>query len=403
MKNWSIVYDIVDKQRNADIVKRTASFLKEKWNRDAVKRDVLFFGISRTLPAVERSNLSKYTNKNAVFEKDTIHLLSSDAATHITRILGKDVSQYSVIQIDINGNISLLSGKTKEGVSYSEFHFGAGESSIIKMVMGIENVPDNALILIEELENGLHPLAVIRLVDYLLDVAIRKNVQIIFTTHSEYAIDPLPSEAIWAAIDGSAIQGKLDIKSLRSINGQVEARLVIYTEDEFSKRWVEAVLRSDKTIAMDAVEVFAMGGDGTAVKINRFHNVDPSSSTKSICFIDGDSKQNDNKEDYVYRLPGEAPEMYVFDEVVDIIDDCAGILAVRFMREYKDSTEVKNSILKISRENRDHHLIFSQIGENVGFIDEKTIVSAFLSTWCEKYKDTVSEILGKISEFLPRC
>lgn len=75
------------------------------------------------------------------------------------------------------------------------------------MVIGIENISDQGLVLIEEIENGLHPLATARLVDYLIDVANRKNVQVIFTTHSEYAIAPLPAEAVWAAVDGTAIQG----------------------------------------------------------------------------------------------------------------------------------------------------------------------------------------------------
>ena len=69
----------------------------------------------------------------------------------------------------------MLSGQTEGRKTYSEFHFGAGESSVIKMVMGIENAQDNSLILVEEIENGLHPLATLRLVDYLISVAERKN------------------------------------------------------------------------------------------------------------------------------------------------------------------------------------------------------------------------------------
>lgn len=402
MKNWSITYDLVDRSKNkTDVVKRTASFSREKWYRDAVHRDVRFFGISRTLPAVERKDLSRFTNKNVVFSSDKIHTLSPEAASHISKILGKDVSDYSVIQTDKFGNLTLLSGKTESGTSYSEFHFGAGESSIIKMVIGIENISDQGLVLIEEIENGLHPLATARLVDYLIDVANRKNVQVIFTTHSEYAIAPLPAEAVWAAVDGTAIQGKLDIHSLRSLTGNVSSKLVIYTEDSFAKKWVEAILRSDKAVAMDAINVYPMNGDGTAVKANKYHNLDPSNKVKSICIIDGDSKQKDDPSEGVFRLPGEAPELYVFDEVVDKIDTCSGMLAVRFMREFTDAPEIKQTILAISKTNRDHHLIFSQIGEAVGFVDESVIVNAFLLTWCSHYKDEVTALLDKIKNQLP--
>ena len=44
MKNWSIQYDMIDRERSKmDIIKRTASFSKEKWYRDTVSRPVLFF------------------------------------------------------------------------------------------------------------------------------------------------------------------------------------------------------------------------------------------------------------------------------------------------------------------------------------------------------------------------
>ena len=401
MRNWSISYDAIDRTKSKmDVVKRTASFSKEKWYRDALKRETLFFGVSRTLPAVERKDLSKFTNKNVVFKKNEIQVLGTEVAGHITKVLGKDVSAYTVIKPHHYGNITLLSGKTKGGKTYSEFHFGAGESSIIKMILGIENATPQSLVLIEEIENGLHPLATERLVEYLVDVADRKSVQIIFTTHSEYAIAPLPAKAVWAAIDGSAIQGKLDIRSLRSITGEINSELVVYVEDEFAKKWISAILRTDDSIALDAIEIYAMGGDGTAVKANKFHNADPSTSIKSICIIDGDSRQRDNEEERVFRLPGEAPELHVFDEIVDKLDECSAILAVRCMRGYKDANEVKETVLSVSRTNRDHHLVFGQIGEKIGFIDENIIENAFLSTWSEKYEEEAKEMIKKIKQYL---
>lgn len=403
MRNWSISYEAIDRTKNkTDVIKRTASFSKEKWYRDALKRETLFFGVSRTLPAVERSDLSKFANKNAVFSESEIKVLGEEAAEHITKVLGKDVSKYTIIKPDNHGNITLLSGKTMEGKNYSEFHFGAGESSIIKMILGIEKATSQSLVLIEEIENGLHPLATERLVEYLLDVADRKSIQVIFTTHSEYAIAPLPSNAIWAALNGSAIQGKLDIHSLRSITGEINSELVIYVEDEFAKKWVEAILRTDNSIALDAIEIYAMGGDGTAVKANKYHNMDPSSLVTSICIIDGDSKQTESDIEKVFRLPGEAPELKVFDEIVDKIDESSGLLAVRCMRKFDEANWVKEVILSVSNTNRDHHLIYSQIGEKLGFIDENVIRDAFLATWSEKYIDIAQNIISKIRNYLPK-
>lgn len=402
MQNWSISYDVIDrvKSKNA-LIKRTASFSKEKWYRDTLERNILFFGVSRTLPAVERRELSKFTNKNVVFKENEINALNINIANQIKIVLGKDVSAFSLIKPDKYGNITLLAGKTSDGVSYSEFHFGAGESSIIKMIVGIENAPAQSLILIEEIENGLHPVATQRLVEYLIDAADRKHIQVIFTTHSEYAIAPLPTNAVWAALDGNAIQGKLDIKSLRTITGEINSKLVIYVEDEFAKMWVSSMLRSDTKIAIDAIEIYAMNGDATAVSTSKHHNADPSTKTKSICIIDGDSKQQENEEERIFRLPGEMPELYIFDKICDVIEKNSARLAMRCMRKYDDADFVKNTIIDIGKTNRDPHLLFSQIGERIGFINENVVREAFLSTWTEIYAENTSSFLEKIYRFLP--
>lgn len=54
MRGWRVEYELVDRQRHSSplAVSRTASYLKAKWNRDAVARSVVIVGISRTLPAL---------------------------------------------------------------------------------------------------------------------------------------------------------------------------------------------------------------------------------------------------------------------------------------------------------------------------------------------------------------
>ena len=86
---------------------------------------------------------------------------------------------------------------------------------------------------------------------------------------------------------------------------------------------------------------------------------------------------------------------------MDKLDECSGMLSVRFMRDFKDSEEIKKIIEDVGMTNRDHHLIYSQIGERVGFIDENIIRSAFLSTWCQKYQNEVKELILQIDKYLP--
>ncbi|MGY4478660.1 AAA family ATPase [Bradyrhizobium sp. USDA 3364] len=63
MQDWSIEYELVDQKFSKDHIRRTASFKSLKWNRDAMDRQVLVFGVSRTVPASERKELLSCTSR----------------------------------------------------------------------------------------------------------------------------------------------------------------------------------------------------------------------------------------------------------------------------------------------------------------------------------------------------
>lgn len=268
--------------------------------------------------------------------------------------------------------------------------------------MAIEDLPDYSLVLIEEIENGLHPVATARMVEYLIEVAERKKIQSIFTTHSNDALLPLPPEGIWAAIGNKVSQGKLNIDSLRAITGQIDAKLAIFTEDEFAKDWILAMIRSYGNIAVDGIEIHAVGGDGTAKKINKYHNDDPSHRFPSVCFIDGDSKQVESSDELVYRLPGETPESYVFNKVMEKKEELAGKLTVGFHLPYEQHSDVLKKLEKIQRTYREPHLLFSLIGEQLGLISENIIRGAFVSIWSQAYPDEARLTIEKINGLLPK-
>lgn len=392
MQEWSIEYEIIDREAaSRSSIQRTASFKSLKWNRDAMNREVLVFGVSRTVPASERKELLRCTARKFSVPESRVTSLSSDAITAISRVLGKDVSGFKQLKIDQHLDVTLLTG-AKGAVEYSEFHFGAGESSVIRMISGIEASGENAIVLIEEIENGLHPVATIRLVEYLISAADRKKVQIVFTTHSNEALLPLPDKAVWAMTSDKAFQGKLDVKSLRAITGQIETESVIFVEDIFAKIWLESILRSGE-IAADHYEVHPMAGDGTAVAMNKYHNANPHVKTPSVCFIDGDSKQVEDKDSKVYRLPGESPEAYIFDKCIEKWAEIGGKLSVAMLQRFEDNERVREICSGIRTTNHDPHLLYSQVGEKLGLVPEQTVAQAFCTLWAQSNPDEVEEML----------
>jgi hypothetical protein len=237
---------------------------------------VLLFGVSRTVPATERRELVKAIGNKFVAKSE--RALPAPVVDAVEKVLGKEMQGCNRLSIDAGGKATLFAARNPDATEYSEFHFGAGEASVIRIVAAVEEAPDGAMILVEEIENGLHPIATRRMVEYLIDVARRKSCQVIFTTHSNDALDPLPSKAIWAAYNGEVLQGKLDIKALRTITGQIDAKLAIFVEDAFAELMVTTALRYHGGFELDAVKVHGMGGADPAIKVNEHHNVDPTSS-----------------------------------------------------------------------------------------------------------------------------
>lgn len=401
MQNWQILYDIIDKQiEKTDFCRKKAKFTNLKWSRDNMNREVCVFGVARTLPATERAELQRCASSKYNYVPQQLQSFNDNVISAASRILGKDLSQYGMINVDPNGRITLLRGATENGISFSEFHFGAGESSIIRMIMQIESLGDYSLILIEEIENGLHPVATQRMVEYLIDVAIRKKAQAVFTTHSNDAILPLPPKAIWAAINNTLVQGKLDVSSLRTITGQTDSEIAIFVEDKFSKNWIETIICEESSLLENQIEIHFMSGDGTAVKINKHHNQDPSSKFPSICIIDGDSQQQESDEDKVFRLPGQSPEKYIYDQVLSLVNNPAdtkiGELSLLLQKRFEDSEFILDKIKSVARSCMDYHLLYSQLGKEIGFISSTVVEGAFLHLWARNNEQEANRIISII-------
>ena len=445
MDNWNIEYEVIDKDINAKGTERfDLNYKNDIWTiSQNVIREVKFLSIARTVPISENPSFSfrKRISMSSKKGSDDITLKKIDEIGEIKkqaeRILGKSLSNFLMYEFSFpkkkkyktervpTGNFRIVNGKEypefarvrlellpremdkqylyvgSDGTNtYSEFNFGAGETSIIRMVAEIENTKDHSLILIEEIENGLHPIAVKRVVEYLIEVSKKKNLQIIFTTHSDYALEPLPPEAIWACVEGKLQQGKLSIETLRAISGRFDKKLAIFVEDDFAKTWLEYIIREKLIGNFEEIGVYSVAGDGNAVKVHEGHILNPSIQFNSISYIDGDSQQKENAEKKIFRLPGDVPELAVFDKVIQNINNNIALLTVACQKPIEQQDNVLKIIQEVSRTNRDPHLIFSQIGLKLGFISAEIIRGAFLSIWSHENQKEVDEITNTIKEML---
>lgn len=384
MSNWRIEYDIIDRdQKNDTLLNRNARFVAQKWRREELaEREVVYIPIQRTVPANEQGKFKKFIGMDQKTDVK-VEELPDPVVRIIARILGKDASKYRKIFV-IGDEASYLLASAGDTNDYSQFHFGAGEASIIDMVSRIEESEDNSLILIEEIENGLHPLATEKMVEYLIDVAKRKKSQVIFTSHSEYALNVLPPQAIWACIDGRAYQGKLSIESLRALTGKVDKDYAIFVEDDFAKDLVTEIMRQYSPKVLQAAEVHKAGGYPYVVEVLNHHNKNPSIATKAIAVIDGDNPPLPSQNDDVFVLPDGSPESVVFGYIYEKRSEIAALIQQRCQCPTVVQDSIVKAVEKVYADTTDPHLYFSKLGNELGFISELIVRRALCSIFAEK-------------------
>jgi predicted ATPase len=71
-----------------------------------------------------------------------------------------------------------------DGFNYSENTFSLGERFVLNMLDQLEGVQNDTLVIIDEIELALHPIAQIAFYNYLDDLAKSKNLTVIIATHS---------------------------------------------------------------------------------------------------------------------------------------------------------------------------------------------------------------------------
>ena len=390
MSEWEIDLELTDKPLLKDKnISRTAKFKQSRWRRDNFpQRQVVYVEIQRTVPAGELSRFKQFIagNKDDFIERK----LLDNTAKYAGAVLDKDLSHYRVICKNNDENSKMYIGAAITGADYSQFHFGAGEASIIETIDRIENADDNSLVLVEELENGLHPVAVRALVNYLLNVSKRKKLQIIFTTHSQDAVNELPAEAVWASINKRVWNGKLNIESLRAITGSVHQTRVVYVEDTFAKEWVENAIGWYAADLAPTIKVYAAGGYPNLLKVNEYHNLNETVTVKSVALVDGDVRERFGTD----KLPHNAeflgdtyPDACVFHYIANNIERLVSIIRQRCQLARFDVDRINKEVKSVLNSACDHHVYFSILSQKLDFTSELLLRTGMMDIFNEENEE----------------
>jgi hypothetical protein len=200
------------------------------------------------------------------------------------------------------GNRAFLMKVSDNPAKYhSEKNFSLGELCILKLIEGIRDCPNQSLLLIDELELALHPRAQIQLYRYLVSAATRKQLTIVFSTHSVSLLKTVPrAKIIFLDRNGSGdvdvVRGCFPTYAIGNITlGEEKAPdTVLYVEDEVTKAIVEPLVKlalqsrfAARSLFPD-VRVIPIGGFDAVVQFLTHHGVLMPEGTRAFALLDND-------------------------------------------------------------------------------------------------------------------
>lgn len=242
-----------------------------------------------------------------------------------------------------------------EKTRYSEFHMSSGERTIVRISKDISGL-ENALVLIDEVDTGMHPYTQQQAMLELQRSALRQKLQIIVASHSPVVLDSVPPEGrIFLGRDEET--GKVRREPLyrdifqKALYGQSQDQLSILCEDKVAEGVIRGALDVlNVQLGLRHEDVFVGRNTGRDEfpnhirTLGKFHKL-----ADFILVLDGDSREMENSlkaigDEYGHRLqpmflPGNvAPEQWLWGILRARSEDFADKfgLAVADMRQITD-------------------------------------------------------------------
>ncbi len=150
-------------------------------------------------------------------------------------------------QRQLHRNNKLYVIKETSGNFYSELNFSLGERLLLNTLDLVENIAPRTLLLIDEVELALHPVAQIEFYNYLKEQANKKNLAVVISTHSSSLIKHADNR-IYLEKDNTGIvkvtencYPALILRSVATIE-DIKPDFIFFVEDIMAQRYLQAVL-----------------------------------------------------------------------------------------------------------------------------------------------------------------
>lgn len=305
---------LTDKTKNTDTRSKTP---RGKWKDydTRPKRAVSFLGINRILPPSESLTYRNYCSSFGINNLSSTD--SDDLAKYMQQIF---VKPYSAVSMKKHRKYRLY-GCSKSTASYTGFNMGAGENAVLQLLHEIITAGNGALIVVDEIELGLHVRAQRKLMKVLKDLCLKYHTQLICSSHSSSILESVPPEGrIFLkpkAVGFDILYGVTPKMAMSELSGMSFPELKIIVEDDVAKGFLEAALSCD---LRRRVEIEVMGSaDGSILQaVSTYYR---EGFKDFLVVMDGDKRDDKDKK---------------IDKVVDSLTDCKTIGSIE-IRNHLDN------------------------------------------------------------------
>lgn len=203
--------------------------------------------------------------------------------------------RYSEVVDLVRDGSSLLFARQIGGAAYSELHMAAGERAMLRLSQEVADLRD-ALVLIDDVEAGLHPWAQQLLMRHLQQLVLFNNLQFIVTTHSPVVLESVhPLARVFLERDArgrvAAVAPYQDVVQ-DALYGRARNALSLLCEDEAAEAILHGVfdvlflrLRIPRESVRIGRDTGASEFPGHAAAFSKFGQID-----NFVFVLDGDQR-----------------------------------------------------------------------------------------------------------------
>ena len=257
--------------------------------------------------------------------------------TAVGHILGKHYDDFRYVEYS---RYSLPIVKCA-GAAYSGFNMGAGENALFEIFSTIYAAGKGSLLVMDEIELGLHAEAQRKFVDALKDICLEMHTQVICTTHSTEIFDCLPGDARFYVESVSkktrVTQGISSEFAFAKLSSRTGLEIDVYVEDDVAKTVLQAALPA----SIRSRATFTIIGSATALARQLAALYVRGETKPVVAVFDGDqrTKESENLEharkmtenpksdfndwfkSHVTYLPGNTwPEAWLLQKAIESLD-----------------------------------------------------------------------------------